>query len=203
MKKIGPEACIPSAPLRSTTDIIVWISCSSHTAVQWNNTYHECISSGMIMLCGVFLPQRCCTSHHWQNANAIGGSKGGGGARDARPPPGAQILSFSCSFRQKVEKIIPLWELAPPLRKILDPPLNAVMKHFFAHISNTERNPLFFIHRIKYHKSRSLTVWPTLCWMKNCLLIGWRWFWVCSFHHLLVGRRWRGMQWWGTNSVRR
>ena len=148
MKKIGPEACIPSAPLRSTTDIIVWISCSSHTAVQWNNTYHECISSGMIMLCGVFLPQRCCTNHHWQNANAV-------------------------------------------------------MKHFFTHISNTERNPLFFIHRTKYHKSRSLTVWPTLCWMKNCLLIGWRWFWVCSFHHLLVGRRWRGMQWWGTNSVRR
>ena len=27
-----------------------------------------------------------------------------GGARDARPPPGVQILSFSCSFQQKFEK---------------------------------------------------------------------------------------------------
>ena len=44
--------------------------------------------------------------------NHIGGSKGG---RQGRAPPlGAQILSFSCSFQQKVEKIIPLWELAPP-----------------------------------------------------------------------------------------
>ena len=33
----------------------------------------------------------------------IGGSKGGD--RDARPPPPrVQILSFSCSFRQKIEK---------------------------------------------------------------------------------------------------
>ena len=32
----------------------------------------------------------------------ISGSKGG--ARDARPPPGVQILSFSRSFRQKFEK---------------------------------------------------------------------------------------------------
>ena len=32
----------------------------------------------------------------------IGGSKGG--ARDARPPLGVQILSFSCSFRQIFEK---------------------------------------------------------------------------------------------------
>ena len=35
--------------------------------------------------------------------NAIGGSKGGApGTRP--PPPGVQILSFSCSFRQKFEK---------------------------------------------------------------------------------------------------
>ena len=33
---------------------------------------------------------------------SIGGSKGG--ARDARPPLGVQILSFSCSFWQKIEK---------------------------------------------------------------------------------------------------
>ena len=43
------------------------------------------------------------------HTTTIGGSKGG--ARDA---PGVQILSFSCSFRQKVYKIIPLWELASP-----------------------------------------------------------------------------------------
>ena len=41
----------------------------------------------------------------------IGGSKGGG-ARDA--PPGVQILSFSCSFWQKIDKIIAFRELAPP-----------------------------------------------------------------------------------------
>ena len=34
--------------------------------------------------------------------HSIGGSKGG--ARDTRPPLGVQILSFSCSFRQKIEK---------------------------------------------------------------------------------------------------
>ena len=50
---------------------------------------------------------------------SIGGSEGG--ARDA--PPGVQILSFSCSFWQKIYKIIPIWELAHPLGKILDPPL--------------------------------------------------------------------------------
>ena len=33
----------------------------------------------------------------------IGGSKGGRQGR-APPPPGVQILSFSCSFRQKIEK---------------------------------------------------------------------------------------------------
>ena len=35
-----------------------------------------------------------------------------GGSKEA--PPGVRILSFSCSFWQKVEKIIPLWELEPP-----------------------------------------------------------------------------------------
>ena len=38
----------------------------------------------------------------------------GGGARDARPPLGVQILSFSCSFQQIIRKIIDFWELAPP-----------------------------------------------------------------------------------------
>ena len=33
----------------------------------------------------------------------IGGSKGGG-TRDARPPLGPEILSFLCSFREKIEK---------------------------------------------------------------------------------------------------
>ena len=55
----------------------------------------------------------------------IGRSKGG--ARDVRPP-GVQILSFPCSFQPKIYKIIALLGVgAPPLRKILDPPLrNAV-----------------------------------------------------------------------------
>ena len=47
-----------------------------------------------------------------ENYMSIGGSKGG--ARDARPPLGVQILSFSCSFWQKIDKIIPIWELAHP-----------------------------------------------------------------------------------------
>ena len=38
-------------------------------------------------------------------------------------PPRVQILSFSCSFRQKNCKIIPIWELAHPLGKFLDPSL--------------------------------------------------------------------------------
>ena len=41
----------------------------------------------------------------------IGWSKG---ARGMRTPLGVQILSFSCSFRPKMCKIIPLWELALP-----------------------------------------------------------------------------------------
>ena len=43
-----------------------------------------------------------------------------GGARDTRPLLGARILSFSCSFRQKIDKIILIWELAHHLGKILD-----------------------------------------------------------------------------------
>ena len=39
-------------------------------------------------------------------------------------PLRVQILSFSCSFRQNICKIIGFWELAHPLRKILDPPLS-------------------------------------------------------------------------------
>ena len=46
-----------------------------------------------------------------------------GGAPGTRAPPGVKILSFSCSFRQNICKIIGFWELAHPLRKILDPPL--------------------------------------------------------------------------------
>ena len=40
-------------------------------------------------------------------------------------PPGAQILSFSCSFQQNNRLAHPLWELTPPPspRKVLDPPL--------------------------------------------------------------------------------
>ena len=53
----------------------------------------------------------------------IGGSKGD--TRDA-PLLGVQILSFSCSFGQKICNIIIIWELAPHLRKILDPPLSKV-----------------------------------------------------------------------------
>ena len=44
--------------------------------------------------------------------NIIGGSKGGRQGR--APPPGVQILSFSCSFQLKIRKIIGFWELAPP-----------------------------------------------------------------------------------------
>ena len=38
----------------------------------------------------------------------------GGGARDA---PGVEIPSISCSFRQKICKITPTWELTPPLQE--------------------------------------------------------------------------------------
>ena len=61
------------------------------------------------------------TGNHLQK-KTIGGSKGG--AKDA--PTGVQILSFSCSFRQKNCKIIPIWKLAHPLGKILDPPLKTI-----------------------------------------------------------------------------
>ena len=51
----------------------------------------------------------------------IGGSKGG--ARDARPPPGVQIPSFSCSFGKNVKNNSNFGSWRPPLGKILDPPL--------------------------------------------------------------------------------
>ena len=52
----------------------------------------------------------------------IGGSRGG--VRDARPPLGVQILSISCSFRENLACSRPPWRVhAPPLGKILDPPL--------------------------------------------------------------------------------
>ena len=38
----------------------------------------------------------------------------GGRQGRAPPPPGVQILSFSCSFQLKIRKIIGFWELAPP-----------------------------------------------------------------------------------------
>ena len=81
------------------------------------------------MLIGIFVHQSCTilwsvtgkgkvfkgvpTSAYW-GEGGIGRSKGG--ARDTLPirPIGVQILSFSCSFRQKNWKITPIWELAPP-----------------------------------------------------------------------------------------
>ena len=67
-----------------------------------------------------------------RDAKPNGGSKGS--ARDACPP-GVQILSFSCSFRQKKLKnksTFGSWR--NPLRKILDPPLgcaNIILRHMF------------------------------------------------------------------------
>ena len=46
-----------------------------------------------------------------------------GGARDARPPPGPKFFHFHAVFDQKNRFAHPLRELAPPLGKILDPPL--------------------------------------------------------------------------------
>ena len=54
-----------------------------------------------------------------------GGSKGG--ARDARPPWGPKFFHFHAVFDQKNRFAHPLWELAPPLGKILDPPLLRVL----------------------------------------------------------------------------
>ena len=53
----------------------------------------------------------------WTAFGSSGGTKGGGGGRQR--PPGLQILSFSCSFRQNICKIIPPWELAPLRRPAL------------------------------------------------------------------------------------
>ena len=41
-----------------------------------------------------------------------------------RAPPGGPNSFIFMQFQQKVEKIIPFWELAPPIRKILDLPLD-------------------------------------------------------------------------------
>ena len=77
----------------------------------WGTCPRGCTCLGGCTCPGVYLP-RYSPLPPWTEsqlvpkvtvlANSIGGSKGG--ARDACPPPGVQILSFSCSFRQKVEK---------------------------------------------------------------------------------------------------
>ena len=89
-----------------------------------------------------------------------------GGARGARsPPPGAQILSISCSFREKFDKIVcwrPPGELAPPPGEILDPslltppPLDPPMDYpvyswpdFFSNRSKSiQQNGLRIINRV-------------------------------------------------------
>ena len=45
------------------------------------------------------------------------------GAPGMRPPPGSKFFHFHAVFGQKNRLAHPLWELAPSLRKILDPPL--------------------------------------------------------------------------------
>ena len=45
---------------------------------------------------------------------------------DTRDAPRVHIFSFSCSFRQKICKIILIWEWAHPFGKTLDPPLARV-----------------------------------------------------------------------------
>ena len=50
--------------------------------------------------------------------------------REDAPPPRVRILSFSCSFRQKICTITPTWELAPHLRQMLDPTLAVVPSKF-------------------------------------------------------------------------
>ena len=69
---------------------------------------------------------------HWKNSSS-GGSKGG--AKDARPPPGAQILSISCSFWENLAKSYvgaPPGSWRPLLGEILDPPLSSM-----CHIRNS------------------------------------------------------------------
>ena len=59
-----------------------------------------------------YLPKLAKGESESGTCETSGGSKGGD--RDARPPLGVQILSFSCSFRPKNRLVHPLWELAPP-----------------------------------------------------------------------------------------
>ena len=74
-----------------------------------------------------------CSVSIVQGTVNIGGSKGG-----ARDTPGVQILLFSCTFRQKVEKMIQLWELpAPPPEN----PGSATGKHKFT-VNNKLTSPL-------------------------------------------------------------
>ena len=59
-------------------------------------------------------PQKNCSWTWVMYLFTIGGS---GGRQGHALPLGVQILSFSCSFYQKVKKIIPLWELTHPPRE--------------------------------------------------------------------------------------
>ena len=58
-----------------------------------------------------------------------GGSKGG--CQGRAPPWGPKFFHFHAVFGQKNRFAHPLWELAPPLGKILDPPL--VMTRCYLH----------------------------------------------------------------------
>ena len=78
------------------------------------------------------------------------------------PPPGVQILSFLCN-RQKICKIIPIWEFAHPLGKILDPPLD------HSYISRIYRCLCRGRSRISRRKAR------TYKFPKNCIKL--RKFW--------------------------
>ena len=65
------------------------------------------------------------------NDNIIGGSRG----RRRRPPPRVQILSFRHTNFTKCSRLgswCPPMRLAPPLREILDPPLNIPHKPYYA-----------------------------------------------------------------------
>ena len=80
----------------------------AHIRATWWNFHY--------LILVLFLPSKA--KHWWiQGALAL--------------PLGVQILSFSCSFRQKNLQnnrlAHPLWELAPPPRKILDPPLKRIV----------------------------------------------------------------------------
>ena len=110
-----------SSPLLSPTKIIMqwredvllitppWTPPFSETVAFWCG---ETVSLPLVTLSGYVCLQMYVTwMAFWKmfiiNDNSIGGSKVG-----ASPgAPRVQILSFSCSFRQKNCKIIPIWEL--------------------------------------------------------------------------------------------